>query len=79
MVGGSEGPSSAAGVCSLMWGNVSESMQRSGKKTSNFRVWNKCKEACIGEFGALFTSEQQSILSSYENRIAVDMRILMQY
>lgn len=28
MVGGSKGPRSAAGVCSLLWGKFSETMQR---------------------------------------------------
>lgn len=28
MVGGSDGPSSAAAVCSLLWGKFSETMQR---------------------------------------------------
>lgn len=48
LVGGSEGPSSAAGDCTLLRGKFSETMQRCEDKQSNFRVWNESKEAGIG-------------------------------
>lgn len=37
MVGGSEGPSSAAGDGSLLWGKFSETMQRCEDKQENFK------------------------------------------